>query len=87
MEAVNELMDYIFCEKNGLKKVGDCIYEYPDADSSKITFEIGFIFWNNPVIVHYCNYLRVIDPEEGDYGDCSHLLEKYKKLVPMYGDE
>ncbi len=83
MEAVNELMDYVFCEKKGLKKVAEGIYEDPDATSSKITFDMGFTFWNNPVIVHYCNYLHVIGPE-GDYGDCSHMLEKYKSLVPMY---
>lgn len=83
LELMYKHMDDVFCEEKNLKKVAEGIYEDPDADSSKITYEIGIIFWTNPVIVHYCNYLRVIAPE-GDYGDCSHMLKDFRKYIPMY---
>ncbi len=83
VELMYQHMDYVFCEVKGLKKVAEGVYEDQDANSSKITYEMGTIFWTNPVIVHYCNYLHVIAPE-GDYGDCSYMLKDFRKYIPMY---
>ncbi len=86
MGAVNYITDLIFQEE-GVPKVADGIYEDPDADTSLHTFNLTFSFLNCPVIIHYCNYLRIIDPKDGDCGDCSYMLEKYKDKIPMYGEE
>lgn len=82
IEEVNAIVDRIFRDE-GVPKVADGIYEDPDDETGWHTFALTFKFWNCPVIVHFCNYLRIVDPEEGDYGDCSHMLEKYKSRVSL----
>ena len=86
MGSVNYITDLIFQEE-GIPKIAEGIYEDSNADTSVHTFNLAFSFFNCPVIVHYCNYLRIIDPKDGDCGDCSHMLKKYQSRVPMYSDE
>ena len=80
LEEIYETVDGIF-ERQGVPKVAEGIYEDPDAKDSWHTLAVSFKFWNCPVIVHFCNYLHVIDPEEGDYGDCSYMLKGRQSKV------
>ncbi len=80
IEEVHAIVDRIFRDE-GVPKVADGIYEDPDAKDSWHTLAVSFKFWNCPVIVHFCNYLHVIDPEEGDYGDCSYMLKERQSWV------
>ena len=82
LEEIYETVDGIF-ERQGVPKVAEGIYEDPDAEDSWHTMNISLSFFHCPPIVHFCNYWRMYDPEEGDQGTCENGLVKRRELITL----
>ena len=80
METIYQITDRIF-EKIGVPKVSDGIYVDKDSDDSNLTMETTFRLLDCPVVVHFCNYWRMYDPEEGDQGECEKNIGLMKKYL------
>lgn len=82
LEEIYETVDEIF-EREGVPKVADGIYEDPNGESSEVTASVSLCFYHCPAVVLFCNYWNIYDPEDGDCGDLSFLLEKCKDRFPL----
>jgi hypothetical protein len=82
LKAIWELVDGIF-ERQGVSKVAEGIYEDPDAEDGWYTYYFSYSFFNCPPIVHFCNYWKMYDPEEGDQGDGVPLLIECRDTVRL----
>lgn len=80
MKKIYQITDRIF-EKIGVPKVSDGIYEDKNTDDSNLTMETTFRLLDCPVVVHFCNYWRMYDPEEGDQGECEKNIGLMKKYL------
>lgn len=82
MDAVHQIVDKIF-QKIGVPKISEGIYVDKDSDDSNLTMETTFRLLDCPVVVHFCNYWRMYDPEEGDQGECERGLSSRKLKIQL----
>lgn len=82
MGTIYQITDKIF-EKIGVPKVSDGLYEDKNTDDSNLTMETTFRLLDCPVVVHFCNYWRMYDPEEGDQGECERGLSSRRLKIQL----
>lgn len=82
MDTIYQKIDEIF-KKIGVPKIAEGIYEDKDSDDSNLTMETTFRLLDCPAVVHFCNYWRMYDPEEGDQGECERGLSSRRLKIQL----